>query len=767
MLFKNFPFCLGLTALAFLALSACGGDSSSGGDTPEKVDKVSTVDKLPDCTEDFEGDTVLVKDVKADYVCADGEWLNVDSLNVVPDKKPESSSSVASEDPDSESSESSSSATSVNSSSDSAGSSDSDDDSSSSDASSERIIQGVTQKGPFLKGAKVKVLELESSRNLVQTGNSFTAVIQDDDGKFRLKARAMIGQFIELQAEGYFRNEVTGGNSSAPLTLYAYTDISKHEDGVVNVNLLTHLEYFRLAYLVSAIKKTFKEAKEQAKNEILDAFYISGKFASSEDLDIFSEGDGNAALLAISVLMQSNLDVASLSERLTDFASDIEEDGEWNDETAKAKIADWASDQDMSGGLSTIRQNVTNWKLGAVPEFEKYVRHFWYTNYGLNDCKTEGEVLAVKNSRSDKYNTAVRYICKSGAWVEASALEKDTYEWMPGEDGELKKGSITDAKYKYDTQLKKWITATENDVALGLGGCTVNKTGTILQSSVDDVFYICKEQDWQVAQEIDYETYGEECSEVGKVIAGAVTATNTYYCTSSGWILVPMGWSWDVPKEARLNPTINYGTLTESKARGGATYKTVTIGDGESVQTWMAENLNYETDKSWCYGAENGSTTANCAVTGRLYTWAAAIDSAALYKDKGLDCGNGKDCRDALTTRIQGVCPDGWHLPSKTEWEILFELVGGKSMAAKALKAKTGWCSGCNGDDTYGFSALPAGVRYNNNKSDHIGSFAYFWSATESTTERSNYVQLQVDYKTANLNVEYKSYGLSVRCVKD
>lgn len=761
MVFKNFPFCFGLTTLAFLALSACGGDSSSGGDTPEKVDKVSSVDDLPDCTDDFEGDTVLVKDTKTDYICTDGEWVNVDSLNGTSDNKQKSSSSAASEDPDSKSSESSSSVTLV------ASSGDSDDDSSSSIVATDMTIKGASQKGPFLKGSKVSIQELESGRSLNQTGSTFSAVIQDNDGKFKLNARSMVSQYIEFQVEGYYRNELTGESSDAPLTLWGITDVSKRDGGVVNINLLTHLEYFYVVDLVKNGKMKVYEAKEKAQEAILSAFYIKGDFASSEDLDIFSKGDGNAALLAISVLMQSNLDVAHLTELLTDFASDIEEDGEWDDETAKAKIADWASEQDLSGGLTKIRENITNWKLGTVPDFEKYVRNFWYTNYGLNDCKTEGEILAVKNARSENHGTKIRYICKSGAWVEASPSEKDTYGWTAGEDGELKKGSITDAKYKYDAQLKKWITATENDVALGLGGCTVNKTGTILQSSVDDVFYICKEQDWQVAQEIDYETYGEECSEVGKVIAGAVTTTNTYYCTSSGWILVPMGWSWDVPKEARLNPTINYGTLTESKARGGATYKTVTIGDGESVQTWMAENLNYETDKSWCYGAENGSTTANCAVTGRLYTWAAAIDSAALYKDKGLDCGNGKDCRDALTTRIQGVCPDGWHLPSKTEWEILFELVGGKSMAAKALKAKTGWCSGCNGDDTYGFSALPAGVRYGNNKSDHIGSFAYFWSATESTTERSNYVQLQVDYKTANLNVEYKSYGLSVRCVKD
>jgi uncharacterized protein (TIGR02145 family) len=227
--------------------------------------------------------------------------------------------------------------------------------------------------------------------------------------------------------------------------------------------------------------------------------------------------------------------------------------------------------------------------------------------------------------------------------------------------------------------------------------------------------------------------------------------------------LVPDDWSWDVPKEARLNPTISYGTFTDEK-RDGATYKTVTIGDGESAQTWMAENLNYETDKSWCYDEEKDPTLAKCAVTGRLYTWAAAIDSAALYKDKGLECGSGKDCQLTLPTKIQGVCPEGWHLPSKTEWETLFVLVGGKSMAAKALKAKTGWGS-YNGLDSYGFSALPAGVRYGANNYSYAGVRTYFWTSTDDGTQKAAEIYLGYDYQVSILS-ETKTTGLSVRCIE-
>ena len=163
------------------------------------------------------------------------------------------------------------------------------------------------------------------------------------------------------------------------------------------------------------------------------------------------------------------------------------------------------------------------------------------------------------------------------------------------------------------------------------------------------------------------------------------------------------GWSWDVPKECRFNPDITYGTMTDS--RDGQTYKTVKIGD----QTWMAENLNYADsintpsllERSWCYN----DNIENCAVAGRLYTWAAAIDSVKLATDADnpQDCGYGKNCK--LPASVQGICPKGWHLPNKLEWNTLISAVGGKKTAGSALKSQTGWNGSGNGTDSLGFSA--------------------------------------------------------------
>lgn len=192
--------------------------------------------------------------------------------------------------------------------------------------------------------------------------------------------------------------------------------------------------------------------------------------------------------------------------------------------------------------------------------------------------------------------------------------------------------------------------------------------------------------------------------------------------------------------------------------RDGQTYKTVTIG----TQMWMAENLNYETASSFCYGDD----ASNCAKSGRLYTWAAAIDSVALYDGgNGVDCGYGKSC--TLPDKVQGICPEGWHLPTNAEWNTLFTAVGGKSVAGTKLKSTSSWNSSGNGADAFSFSALPAGHRYDNATYSGEGYYAYFWSSSEVNSDVAYYMFLYYDYDDAYLSRKNKGYGYSVRCLKD
>ncbi|MDY5029093.1 fibrobacter succinogenes major paralogous domain-containing protein [Hallerella succinigenes] len=173
----------------------------------------------------------------------------------------------------------------------------------------------------------------------------------------------------------------------------------------------------------------------------------------------------------------------------------------------------------------------------------------------------------------------------------------------------------------------------------------------------------------------------------------------------------------------------NYGTLTDT--RDGQTYKTVVIGE----QTWMADNLNYETENSYCYDDD----PSNCSKYGRLYTWVAA------------------------TT----VCPSGWHLPSTTEWKTLFTAVGGSSTAGTVLKSTGGWYNDGNGTYAFGFSALPAGLRNGTGGYYYEGDYAYFWSSTEYYSNYAYSMYLYYGYDFAGLDYYNKDFGRSVRCVKD
>ncbi|WP_290738967.1 fibrobacter succinogenes major paralogous domain-containing protein [Fibrobacter sp. UBA3718] len=232
-------------------------------------------------------------------------------------------------------------------------------------------------------------------------------------------------------------------------------------------------------------------------------------------------------------------------------------------------------------------------------------------------------------------------------------------------------------------------------------------------------------------------------------------------------LLEETGWSWDVPKECRFNPNIDYGFLSDS--RDGQVYRTVKIGD----QVWMAENLNYDPgqgglgedkyDWSWCYNNE----PKNCDVAGRLYTWAAAIDSVKLANDieKPCVCGFYKECHNIEP--VQGICPKGWHLPSRSEWDTLFKTVHGWSTAAAKLKAQSGWNGKGNGDDSFGFTAIPSGIRTFSQRFDHVGHYAYFWSSTDYYGSSAYGIYL-IDYDRSRYEKQLsKDGGYSIRCVKD
>ena len=181
-------------------------------------------------------------------------------------------------------------------------------------------------------------------------------------------------------------------------------------------------------------------------------------------------------------------------------------------------------------------------------------------------------------------------------------------------------------------------------------------------------------------------------------------------------------------------------------SRDGQSYDVVKIGN----LSWMAENLNYATEGSACPDGDS----RNCKRLGRLYTWAEA----------------------------KTVCPEGWRLPTKSDFEALVIAASGDAAqphAGAKLKSRDGWFKKGNGTDDFGFIALPAGYRgailkaddgsITGGKFDGIGGYAYFWSAdedAENPESNAYYLFLSFSSDAASLNSFAKEDYRSVRCVR-
>ena len=151
-------------------------------------------------------------------------------------------------------------------------------------------------------------------------------------------------------------------------------------------------------------------------------------------------------------------------------ADDIRGDGNWGDNSSKAKLADKLLMLDAEGGLEKIRKNMEGWNLGKVPDFEKHVRNFWTKTHGFETCGTmnAGQVKHVGNSQSEYFvsyyeqpdGPKIRFICDrtSKNWRVATDLEKDTDGLGAGDyDGQIKSGKVNqDKSYIYDQGKKTW-----------------------------------------------------------------------------------------------------------------------------------------------------------------------------------------------------------------------------------------------------------------------------------------------------------------------
>ena len=288
--------------------------------------------------------------------------------------------------------------------------------------------------------------------------------------------------------------------------------------------------------------------------------------------------------------------------------------------------------------------------------------------------------------------------------------------------------------------------------------CTEDNLGKMDSMYVNQTvyYYVCYFQKWNDAT--DNEIYlKKSCTRKnhGEVV---IDGRGLKYICASDWRLATI---YDEETIDYTNPDIDYKTFTDN--RNGKTYKIVDIG----TQTWFAQNLSYDTDSitgASCKAAE----PINCEKGGTLYLWTTAVALPQKYQNE--------KAKGLLEDPVQGICPEGWRIPNKKDWETLDIYVEKNKKAktvAEALKAKGAWNFGRFEQvwgrseqitDEFGFSAVPAGTSAGDG--DY---FTRFWSTTESEVFQNGVFQYvlsdDVDsYIAEDIN---KRTPVSVRCIKN
>ena len=230
----------------------------------------------------------------------------------------------------------------------------------------------------------------------------------------------------------------------------------------------------------------------------------------------------------------------------------------------------------------------------------------------------------------------------------------------------------------------------------------------------------------------------------------------------------------------QLTLTINALTLTDYDNN---VYNTVQIGS----QCWMKENLKTRhyanggtiiplgggtsTADPYCYRPGYNDTTI--AKYGLLYNWKAVMGSSS--------------SNNSNPSTVQGICPNGWHVPSDAEWTQLTDYLSSQSQywcganstyISKSLASTIGWTSTStitcavnndfSGNNTSGFNALPAGIlKANFGYQDRFGTRAVFWSCTDRNGTDAYDRRLECDQAYVDSFGATKAYGYSVRCIKN
>lgn len=250
-------------------------------------------------------------------------------------------------------------------------------------------INGVVEKGPFIQGSKVTLIDLDSEFN--PTGKTYETKTTDDLGSFEFKEITLSSGYARLDIDGFYFDEVRGKLSTSRIVLNAIAQVDHNK---INVNLFTHIETNRILKLLKQDKLSFAAAKKQAAKELLTGLGISSELTLTTDQISLTDGNEDAAsLLALSVVLLNNPDHsdAVFTELLSKMSKQLEMEGNFK-EDVKSKLRSYAA----SVNPAQVKSNLINRykSLGlTVTVLEDKLNHFLENVEIIPPTPTPGDIF--------------------------------------------------------------------------------------------------------------------------------------------------------------------------------------------------------------------------------------------------------------------------------------------------------------------------------------------------------------------------------------